>query len=177
MQEAAYQQKFDTGKHRVVMVKNPDVHFDGKIAVFRSKPTGCLSPSVRSTSYALAFFIYKEEWRCITFLEVYPCICIWWKAWFRLCHLLLTSIASPCRNIKGGFKHFHAVLMKLCWPRITYTLQMSTSSTGLLGRCSGMLPTTALLVLSQTCRCLSLQLNCTMRGNFPTASSKECCST
>lgn len=37
MQEAAnfkgdsYQQKFDTGEHRMVMVKDPDVHFDGKI--------------------------------------------------------------------------------------------------------------------------------------------------
>lgn len=30
-QSASYQQKFDTGEHRVVMVKDLDVHFDDKI--------------------------------------------------------------------------------------------------------------------------------------------------
>lgn len=30
-QTASYQQKYDTGEHRVVMVKNLNVHFDGKI--------------------------------------------------------------------------------------------------------------------------------------------------
>lgn len=30
-QSASYQQKFDTGEHRMVMVKDLDVHFDGKI--------------------------------------------------------------------------------------------------------------------------------------------------
>lgn len=30
-QSFSYLQKFDTGKHRVVMVKDLDAHFDGKI--------------------------------------------------------------------------------------------------------------------------------------------------
>lgn len=30
-QSASYQQEFDTGEHRMVMVKDLDVHFDGKI--------------------------------------------------------------------------------------------------------------------------------------------------
>lgn len=47
----------------------------------------------------------------------------------------------------------------------------------LLGRWAVMLPTTPLLGLSQTCRCLSLQLKCRRGRSFSRASSKKHCST
>lgn len=106
-QSASYQQKFDTGKHRVVTVKNLDVLSNGKISD--------LYPLSVQHKSCYGFLIFKEECRCVTFLEVCPCICIWWKAWFNLSHLLLTSISSPCRNIKGRFKHLRAVLMVQFW--------------------------------------------------------------
>lgn len=136
-QSASYQQKFDTGEHNG-NGERPWCAFwwQNYWSIFHLKCIGCLSPSVCSTSHALAFLIFKEEWRCITFLEVFPCICIWWKAWFHLCHLLLTSILSLCRNIKDRFKHLHAVLLVDSLPRIAYTLHanarclQNTSSTG-----------------------------------------------
>lgn len=183
-QSASYLQKFDAGKHRVVMVKDLDVHFDGKITVFDLKCTGCLSSSACSTSHALASLIFKEDWRCVTFLEVYPCTCIWWKAWFHLCHLLLTSAWSPCRNTKGRFKGLHAVLMVLCWTAcpelLTHCIPMPHACRTPHPLAPGqvwVLPTTPLLVLSQTYKCLSLQLNCRRGGSFSRASSKKHCST
>lgn len=101
---------------RMTMVKELDKHFNGKITVTFSTylilETYWLLLSVCSTSHALAFLIFKEEWKCVTCLEVFPCICIWWKAWFHLCHLLLTLISSLCRNTKSKFRHLHAILME-----------------------------------------------------------------
>lgn len=141
--------------------------------------------SACSTSHALAFFIFKEECRCVTFLEVCPCICIWWKAWFHLSHLLLTSISSPCRNIKSRFKHLHAVLMVLCWTAcpelLTHWIQMPHAcrtpdplAPGQVG-CDAAHNTPAGPV--PNLRCLSLQLNCRRGRSFSRASSKKHCST
>jgi len=93
----------------MTMVKDLDEHI---FYLFYPWNVSWLLPAVCSTSHALAFLLSKEKWRCITCLEVFPCICIWWKAWFHLYHLLWTLISSLCRNIKSRFKHLHAILME-----------------------------------------------------------------